>query len=135
MEKTFGGVYDDWGYEVQQTVDGGYIIIGFTGAERIVGPDVLLIKTNSDGEKVWSKTYGDRIGAELTVSGQQTMDEGFILSGCKSYGFGMDADVLLIKTDSNGDVPKSRVRNLLKFRLFELFPNLVKILERLLTLL
>jgi len=127
--KTFGGLYSDWAYEVQQTNDGGYIIIGDTGT--FFGEDALLIKTNSDGEKVWSKTYGDRIDVEITVSGQQTMDGGFILTGHKSNGLGRD--VLLIKTDSNGDVPRSKVRNL-PFRLFELFPNLFPILRHLLRL-
>ena len=140
-EKTFGGIYDDWGYEVQQTVDGGYIIIGFTGDERIVGPDVLLIKTNSDGEKVWSKTYGDRIGADLTTSGQQTMDGGYILTGCKlqilwkSYGFEMDVDLLLIKTDANGNVPRNRLLTKPLFmRSLQQFPNAFPILRQLLEL-
>jgi predicted Rdx family selenoprotein len=127
--KTFGGVYSDWGYEVQQTSDGGYIIIGEIGT--LFGTDALLIKTNSDGEEVWSKTYGDRRSADGIVSGQQTGDGGFILTGLKSNALG--TDVLLIKTDSNGDVPKrSRVRSLWNFRLFELFPNLFLLLRLLL---
>ena len=130
-EKTFGGDHEDKGLDVLQTNDGGYIIIGFTGWERYVGSDGLLIKTNSDGEKVWSKTHGDIIGADTACSGQQTMDGGFILSGCKSYGFEMNADVLLIKTDANGNVARNRATyNSLFLRFLEQFPILRLLLQR-----
>ena len=130
-KKTLGGTYSDWGFEVQQTNDGGYIITGVTN--KLFGEDALLIKTNSNGEKEWSKTYGDRIGADITVSGQQTMDGGFILAGYKSNGLGRD--VLLIKTDSSGNVPRNKtfnfIYNLLEW-LFEQFPNAFPILRNLL---
>jgi len=132
-EKKFGGIFDDWGYEVQQTVDGGYIIIGFTGAERIVGPDVLLIKTNSDGEKVWSKTFGDLIEADITVSGQQTIDGGFILTGYKTHDNRWNADVLLIKTDANGNIPRNKIISSpslnLKINHSNLFPIMQNLLQ------
>lgn len=129
-EKTYGGDYFDVGYEVQQTNDGGYIIIGFTGNEDLVGGDGLLIKTDSDGEKEWSKTYGGIISTELIGSGQQTMDGGYILAGYKQSVF--NSDIWLIKTDSNGNVARNRDRNIQILWLFELFPNLFPILRLLL---
>ena len=89
----------------------------------------MLIKTNSEGEEEWIGYYGES-GSDIALSVQQTNDGGYILSGYKSAG--LYYDLWLVKTDSNGDVPTSRARNLLKFRLFELFPNLLKILEKLL---
>lgn len=55
---------------------------------------------------MWSKTYGDIIGVEITFSGQQTNDGGFILTGSKSNK--LVEDVLLFKTDSNDDVRKCK---------------------------
>jgi len=99
--KTFGGSVDDGGYSVQQTTDGGYIVLGHTSSFGNGGQDIYLIKTNSEGIEAWTKTYGGS-GNEFGYSVQQTSDGGYILTGnTSSYGNG-DNDVWLIKTDSEG---------------------------------
>lgn len=124
-EKTFGGEDENWGIETQQTNDNGYIIIGFD--DRTFGANCILIKTNSNGETQWTKTYCRKLFRNaIAVSGHQTSDGGYILTG---YQATKDRDVLLIKTDSNGNVPRSRVRNIRTFSSFERFLNLFPILK------
>lgn len=106
--KTFGTVFTDIGYSVQQTSDGGYIIAGgkgnFKGSPG--GDDTYLIKTYSNGIEEWSKVYGGT-GFDQARSVQQTSDGGYILAGY-IYLNEHDSDVYLIKTYPDGSEEWSR---------------------------
>jgi len=82
---TFSSSQNDYGNSVQQTNDGGYIIVGS-----------LLIKTDSNGNEEW-------INENISGSSvQQTYDGGYIITG-STFNPQTENDVLLIKTDSNGN--------------------------------
>ena len=101
--KTFGGTGGDYGGCVQQTTDGGYIISGITNLIDLEGSDLYLIKTDGNGDTLWTKSYGGT-GLEFGGFVQQTSDGGYVICGyTNSFGNG-DSDVYLIKTDGNGNV-------------------------------
>ena len=102
-DKIFGDTHNDWVWSVQQTVDGGFILAGYTTLEKgtSLDDDFWLVKTDANGNREWEKTFG---GTESSYARavQQTADGGYILAGVThSYGAG-SGDVWLVKTDSNG---------------------------------
>ena len=102
FQNTFGGDSLDMGYSVQQTTDGGYITTGSTNSYGNGDSDVYLIKTDGNGDSIWTKTFGGE-NQDYCNSVQQTTDGGYIITGrTESYGAG-NKDVYLIKTDGNGD--------------------------------
>jgi len=110
-QKTFGGSKSDYGYSVQQTSDGGYIIAGYTYSFGAGNADVYLIKTEPNGSSQWQKTF-EGSGCEYAYSVQQTLDGGYIIAGYTySCGTGdpndpiypYDPNIYLIKTEPNGE--------------------------------
>lgn len=110
-DRTFGGSdthsHADW---VQQTSDGGYIIACDTdvgiGKAKLLGwrnYDIWLIKTDSQGNKLWDKTFNIS-DFDRALAVQQTSDNGYILGGdTTSFSNGNFSNkVWLIKTDSMG---------------------------------
>ena len=89
-------------YSVQQTSDGGYIMAGRTNTHGAGDMDAWLIKTDANGDTLWSKTYGDYYVDE-TYAVKQTSDGGYILCGTSTQ-FGWSGEGWLVKTDANGNI-------------------------------
>jgi hypothetical protein len=129
--RTFGGPYSEWGECVQQTSDGGYIITGRTNSYGAGCMDVWLIKTDSNGNKTWDRTFGVGEDSEWGECVQQTTDGGYIITGAK-VSFFAGFNVLLIKTDENGRSKSKAVTfNMLLLRIFDRFPLLQKLIQQL----
>lgn len=100
--KSFGTAEDDYGYSIIETADSGYIIAGGTEI-NLLTPDIFLIRLNSSGDTLWTKIYHSP-GWDIVYSIVESMDGGFILTGYTDFsGFG-SSDILLYKTDSNGNI-------------------------------
>ncbi|MBN1561038.1 hypothetical protein JW998_12365, partial [candidate division KSB1 bacterium] len=106
--KFYGGPEDELGFfmDVQVTADGGYILAGCTysyGQGTPAENNAYLVKTDANGDILWTKTYGG-LEQDEAFAVQQTADNGYIIS-CYSYSYGAGgSDIYLIKTDENGDI-------------------------------
>jgi hypothetical protein len=99
--KTFGGTNVDWGTDLKQTIDTGYIICGYSNSYSW-DYDIFLVKTDQNGDSIWTNTYGGT-DWEFAYSIATTADTGYIIAGeTYSYGSGL-SDGYAVKLDSMGD--------------------------------
>jgi hypothetical protein len=98
----FGGSSDEIGNSVRQTDDGGYIVTGYTESFGNGGNDIWLIKTDSDCNQEWSRTFGGS-NNDFGKSVRQTNDGGYIVTGWTNSSGSGNYDSWLIKTNSNGN--------------------------------
>ena len=102
--KTFGGIESDYAYSVIQNTDGGYLIGGTSLYPGQLGSDIWLIKTDLNGDSIWTKRFGYSDSLEENCSDViNTNDGGYIIAG-NTAGFTSPlSDVWIIKTNSFGD--------------------------------
>jgi hypothetical protein len=117
-DKDFGGTDEDWLNSVQQTVDGGYILGGYSTSDSSGDKtqnawgfnDYWIVKTDSLSNKQWDKDFGGANLEDLS-SIRQTADGGFILGGASNSNISGDKtqnswgmfDYWIVKTDSLGN--------------------------------
>jgi hypothetical protein len=95
--RAYGSSGPDFGYDVQITSDGGFVV-GYS----------IIVKTNSIGNVQWYRVLGGtRMDAFYSVD--QTSDGGFIATGItKSYGSDTIGDVFLARFNSSGTLQWSK---------------------------
>ena len=99
--RTYGGSDNDCAYSVEQTIDGGYILAGYSGPYDY--HDVYIVKTTSTGDVQWTKTYGG-VQNDEAYSVMQTADGGYFVAGySESFDDGAWGDVYVLKLNSSGD--------------------------------
>ncbi len=107
--KLYGSTGQCRGHSVQQTSDNGFIIAGVTDTAQlpVQYSPISLTKTDSSGNIIWTKTYGEGSYYGLN-SVKQTVDGGFILAATH-YNFPDADDMCLIRTDSSGNIIWSKI--------------------------
>jgi hypothetical protein len=105
--KTVVGPLGNFANSVLQTIDGGYAIIGTSWASDFLPSTFEIIRTDSDGNVQWNKTYGGE-GKFFTAeseSGIITKDGGYLLAGVSLEEGQTNAWLAwLVKTDSQGNM-------------------------------
>jgi len=104
--KTYGGTGYDEAYSIQQTDDGGYIVTGtHDGFNGNWDGDMWLLKTDSDGDTLWTKTWA-AVQPDMTDKGNcvsQTLDGGYIIACYADFSSATYDGIVVMKTDNKGD--------------------------------
>jgi uncharacterized delta-60 repeat protein len=101
--KTIGGSGDDFAMSIIQSSDGGYVIAGSTRSFGAGNEDIYVVKLDSSGNVVWTKTIGGSYGDEAR-SIIRSSDGGYVVAGWTlSFGAGY-SDFYVVKLDSSGNV-------------------------------
>ena len=87
-ETIFGGVGDEFAYSKVTTNDSGAMLVGSTTSFGSGGKNVYLVRINSSGDTLWTRTFGgadDNEGNSIAP----VSDGAFIICGyTKSFGAG-----------------------------------------------
>ena len=101
-EKTFGSTGNETTHDVQHTPDGGFILVGSSDSYGNNGrKDVLIVKTDLDGEELWSNNIGISVADDVGYSIRQTPDGGYIVGGTQMIY--ETSRAYIVKTDAFGN--------------------------------
>ena len=104
--RAYGGSGEDVGYFVQQTDDGGYVVVGSSNSYAMGGELLWLVKVDENGSLIWDRTFGGFVSSagDGGWSVEQTTEGGYIAAGYTQSSGGGRKDLWLIKTDALGDL-------------------------------
>ncbi|MGB3075499.1 MAG: T9SS type A sorting domain-containing protein [Chitinophagales bacterium] len=111
-QKSIGEQYADVANSVQQTVDGGYIVAGFTNGNSVSVGQYWVIKLDASGNILWDETYGGT-NTDVATSVLQTQNGEYIVGGYSysdngdvtgHHGSGPSSDCWLVKLDASGNL-------------------------------
>lgn len=98
--QTYGSIGNDAGNSVTQTQDGGFIVTGsITNDEQ--NTDIYVIKTDSQGNEQWTKTFGGG-GDDSGIKILETTDGGFLIFG--TVNFANNTMIGVIRTNAQGEL-------------------------------
>ncbi|WP_018342881.1 hypothetical protein [Cytophaga aurantiaca] len=104
--KEFGTARNDIATDFSLNADGGFIITGSTIDADNGMSNVLVMRTDSQGNVLWTKQFGGS-GNDYGASAKQTADGSFIVSATIQFGgnaTGSNSVMSLIHLTSNGEL-------------------------------
>jgi len=98
--KTYGEAAGDFGWDLCELTDGGFLITGDAFYSE-TGWDMYLVKIDAEGDELWTNHFGgynDDIGFSVI----EASDGGYVIAGASNSFDDGDADAYVVKTDSDG---------------------------------
>lgn len=100
--RTVGGLNADNARSMVEAGGGSVLIAGTTRSFGAGGEDIYLVKMDSTGNIIWTKTYGGT-GDDRAWKIIRTSDGGYAIAGVSSSSPAKGQDMYLLKTDADGE--------------------------------
>ena len=106
------GSESEYAAAIQQTSDGEFVIASAIHSTEDVWADFGLVKTDGNGNELWSKRFVEGSTEAIPGAMQQTSDGGYIIAGSTRDSYNQTDttgfDFHLIKTDNDGEMQWSK---------------------------
>ena len=100
--RTYGGTAYDEAYAMEITSDGYYLFAGYGSDQSGFGPDFYLVKTDTNGDTLWTRWYGGS-STEVAYDVIECSDGSYAMAGYTwSYGPGLD-NCYVVNVEAGGD--------------------------------
>jgi len=104
--RTYGGSSGDRGRCVRLTSDGGFLVAGDTDSYGAGQSDMYLVKTDADGDTLWTRTYG--LSHDEYCNSVVEVNNGYTLVG-HTESFSAFKDLYIVRTNLLGDTLWTKV--------------------------
>ncbi len=101
-QHSYGGTNVDEAFSLQQTSDNGYLLGGRSVPPGGVRPDMFAVRTNSAGDTLWTRRYGNEDWEE-GAGAVETMDGGVFIAGWKQSISNNDNNFFVVRANANGN--------------------------------
>jgi hypothetical protein len=102
FERNYGGSHVDEGSAFAFTPDGGYMVIGNTWSYGAGAADIYLLRLDSNGDTLWTRTYGGEMD-DYAVAIHEIPDEGYVIVGMPGQHDPGDF-IFIMGIDYNGEI-------------------------------
>jgi PKD repeat protein len=103
----YGFSSQDYAQDMIQTADKGFALVGSTRDPNSGDDDIYFVKTDEEGNVLWSKSYGGS-SYDYGYGVTELADGSFVMVGYTS-SFSISQDIIVIKTDNLGNVLWSKI--------------------------
>ncbi|MEO0082086.1 MAG: hypothetical protein ABIL25_07330 [candidate division WOR-3 bacterium] len=100
--RAYGGTGWDEAMSIQPTNDSGFVVAGRTRSFGVQDYDALVLKLDSRGDTVWTRTLGGRY-EDYARAVLPASDGGYFVAGSTWSPGAVSLDFMIIKLDANGD--------------------------------
>ena len=109
FSRTYGALGEfNMSHSVAQSEDGNYLFLGSTGGWGAINGDISLVKTDTLGNIIWTKLYGND-ATEDGISIRTLKDNGSIFIGTTNDNSTGDYDIMVSRVDSIGEILWSKI--------------------------